>query len=320
MNSELRIPTLLGLSVLVAGLILGVFLTSQSQILKSKATTSFIPQNVSLTNISDNQATISWSLSEETTGFVQAGTTPYLGLIFLDERDQAKPKAHLLHYVTLTNLTANTTYYYKINSGSISYPEKPLTFKTSSPLSLSNSSSLIGTISDSNLRPVPEAIVFLQLPGAQMISALTKIAGNFILPLSSLRTDSLANLFPLNEASVPAKLTVTTSQQSSKITLFLPPLSPILPPITLGKDLDLTNPASSSSPALFLSDQTTYDLNQDRMINALDLAIIFKNWGKHPQQKEADLNHDGAVDEKDVTVFNNFLSKIAPTLFSLPKK
>lgn len=306
MNSEIRIPTLLGLGLLLVGLGAGVFLVTQNRFLNltTKAGGSQLPKNITVTSISSTQASIYWQSDEETATFIQAGPSPLLGLTFRDDRDPQTPLPHRLHFMTIKNLNPATTYYYKITSGGAAYPSGiPLSFKTASALASSELSPLIGTVLDSNSRPVKEALVTLDIPGAQGLAAVTKAGGNFILPLNEIHTADLGQGFAVDPAGVSVKLTVSNPQGSSHITFILPFQEITLPPIILGQDLDLT-PVPTPAQAIFAPE----DLNRDKVVNSFDLAILRKSFGQNPVSKQADLNHDGVVNQKDLDILNQVIS------------
>lgn len=305
MNSEFKFPTLIGLGVLFIGLVAGVALVAKPQLFTTQATPTAQPQNITVTNLFGTSASIYWQTDQETTGFIQVGTNPTPNQTFIDDRDTAAPKPHLLHFVTLTNLIPNTTYYYKIVSGATTFPAKnPLSFQTPANTTISTNQPLIGTVLSSDLTEVNEALVALKLENNILAATVTKLAGNFILPLT---------IFPNFTATQSATLVIFNQQTSSKVKLQLPSTS-ILPFITLGKDIDLT--PKIASPAAQVN---KYDLNNDGAVNSLDLAIILKNTGplrseasKNPKEKRADLNGDGVVDQQDA----NFMNKVISQNFS----
>lgn len=304
MSSKFRIPTLLGIGILALGMAGGIILVNQNQSFKSKAGPSIVPKNITVTNISDTSASVFWQTDIPTTGFIQAGISSSLNLLFRDERDPQSPRSYKLHFVTLNNLKPNTTYNYKINSGELIYPENStLNFQTPPFLPLQDYPPIIGTIINKKFQPVPEALITLELTGAQKLSTVTKMAGNFILPLSTFKTADLLQNFNL-ESSPSAKLIISDTNQSSEISFQLP-LNKTLPPIVLGENMDLTPPSATPSPR----PQQNFDLNNDKVVNALDSSIVLKNYGKNPQDKEADLNQDGTVDQKDLLLFANYLSQ-----------
>lgn len=311
-NSQIRIPTLLGLGVILTGLIIGGFLVNfkQNLLFQTKASTSATPKNITVANISGTSASIYWQTEESASGFIQAGEdTTKQDLIFNDIRDLLSPQDHNLHFVNLTNLKPDSIYYYKVISSGMTYPAKEaLSFKTAAENDPSDYQPIIGTIMDQNFQPSIEALITLDIPGAQKLSAITKVAGNFILPLSQIRTSDLADRFDIIESSPSATLYITDStSNSSKVSLLLPLTNSVIPLITLGKDLDLTikNASLSAVPV-------KYDLNDDGVINSLDLSIILQNFGKKNFGRRTDLNGDGVVDQKDVIIISKFIPHTSP--------
>lgn len=267
MHSEIKIPTLLGLSVLVVGLIFGVYLVVKNPTnFFTRANISNAPTNSAVVNISTNTASIFWQTQDSSSGFIQLGTTKSLSMTYRDDRDSKGPQNHSLHFVTLDNLSPNTTYYYKINSAGIAYPSgEPLSFKTSSNVPGLGYQPIIGTIIDTNFHPVDEAIIVLNTPEAQQLATISKVAGNFILPLTDIKQTDLTTPFNLTKFKPIATLTIISPKQTSRVTIKLPLQNPTLKPIVLGQDLDLVPQESSSS--------TTFppgDINHDGVVNSLD--------------------------------------------------
>lgn len=307
-SHTIRFPTILGLGLLTAGLVLGVILINTRQILESKANQSTVPQDIKVTNISGTSASISWQTENSVTGFIKIGINSDLNQTAKDDRDKAGSKNHQLHFITLNNLSPDTTYYYKIISGSQTHPPgEPLLFKTSATPLIVDRQPIIGTVLDTTLQPVEEALVILEIDGAQTLSAVTKMAGNFILPLTVIRTTDLKENYSLQGSGISAKLTITDGRRTSQAAFQLPAKNTILPPIVLGQDIDLTTKTASPSAAI-----SRYDLNGDGVTNSLDLGIILKNYGGNPKDKRADLNGDGVVDQKDVAILNKFIPRVSP--------
>lgn len=322
MKSEVRIPTLLGLGVLLVGIAAGVFLVTANQVFKSNAAASSAPKNVRIVNVSDTHVSVSWQTDTPSSGFIQAGTSSTLGTTFRDERDQDLPQKHTLHFATLTGLTPDTIYYYKITSGTLTYPNVNFySFKTASLASTAAYPALIGQVLNSNHQPIPEALVSLTINGAQELSAITKMAGNFILPLNEIRTQTLEKSFTASSSTASAKLIIFDGSTRSEITLPFPPKGVPLPPLVLGENLDLTIESSPSAqlnlpaatPSATLSGKVkpkiTGDLNGDGLVNSLDRIILIQNYGKNPKIKAADLNNDGVVDQKDLGILTQITLK-----------
>lgn len=321
MNSEIKFPTLFGVGILVVGLFLGVFLVTQNQIFNSLAAKNVIPQKITPANLTDSTVSIYWQTDTPVTGFITYGTSKSLGQTTNDDRDTSLPQPYKLHFATLTNLNPNTTYFYKIDAGGSSFPEQPLTFKTLAPQTAGSYQPLIGTVLSSDKQPIAEAIVTLNIPGAEVLAAVTKTYGNFILPLAGIRTtDGTAFVFPGQD--IAADLTVFDLTKSSRVRLPLPSiLAKPLPSIILGQDLDISAPTSSPTTEPF-----QLDVNGDGIVNSVDSAIVYQNFGplrqsesearKNPKNPKADINEDGVVDQKDA----NLLIPLVPNISPKPTK
>ena len=286
--NKFKIPTLLGLSVIIIGIIGGVFLNLREQTIISKASPDVTPQNIILSNIGDNSVTISWQTSVPVASFVKFGQTHPDEQVILDDRDSKNPQPHTTHYVTIKKLLPKTIYQYRIVSNKIQSDIMELT--TAAPLSAQTGfQPIIGSVLDNNT-PVGESIIYLVITDATVQSALTKTEGNFLIPLSQLRKSDLSDIYPLKEDTV-AKLTVISAKGEASALFRLNDAEAGLPPITLGENLDLTLPANALAK---------YDLNGDGIINAADNATVLQNFGPNPKNAQADLNGDGVVDQKDL--------------------
>lgn len=285
---KFKIPTLLGLSIIIIGIITGVFLALREQTFISKASPSVTAQNITLSNISDTEVVISWETSAAVPSFVTLGQANPNQTTVLDDRDSQTPKARLIHYVTIKNLLPKTSYQYKIITG------KTLSeisqFITAAPLyNQIGFRPIIGTVLDKDTA-LDEGLVFLSIANATTQSAQVK-SGNFLIPLSQIRKSDLSDIFPLSQDSL-AKLTIVSAKGQANVLFKLNSLS-ALPPIKLGENIDLTSIVE------------IYDLNNDGKVNAADNAIVLQNFGNPStssglKNKKADLNGDGIVDQKDL--------------------
>lgn len=296
--NRLKIPTLLGLGIIIIGIMGGVFLVLRNQTFVTQATPSLISQSITLTNIEEDSVTISWQTSSDVPGFVSYGQSSPNEQTLLDDRDGNIPKPHLTHYVTIKNLLPKTTYQFKIVSGK--FTSEIHEFTTSAPTqSQTGFRPVIGFVFDGN-KPLEEGIAYLSISQAVTQSSLIKNMGNFLIPLSFIHKADLSEIFPLKEGDI-AKITIISNKGQASILLKLTELGRLLPPLKLGQNLDLTNieleikEASPSSREL-----NKFDLNEDKSINVGDYAILLQNFGKGPKDKRADLNSDGLVDQKDL--------------------
>ena len=114
-----RIPTLLGILLIVIGIGITSYLVKTGAILTSKAGPSETPENVRISNISDTSFTLSYTTQASVIGSLNFGKDKNLGQIALDERDkEGSLKEHKIHYITVKDLGTSTNYYFSITSGS----------------------------------------------------------------------------------------------------------------------------------------------------------------------------------------------------------
>ncbi len=315
MNSEPKIPTLLGISILLIGTVVGVFAASQTQIFQTQASPNQAPFNITVANLSQNSAAIFWETNEPASGFIELQSNT-IEATFKDDRDSQTPQPHTLHFVTLNNLTPSTRFDFRINSDGEKYPkDTPLEFSTPISIADSDYQPIIGTIADNNLLPVREALIKLEIPGAQSLLTISKTSGNFILPLVKLKNQALTTNFKFGSQKTDATLTILTPNQTSKVKLKLPLDKPNLPPITLGQNYDFTTPESIKDK--ILGAKTTnlssieiidkYDLNSDGVVDNLDLELVEQNISK--KSAKYDFNADKKVDLLDIDTFKQLLDQ-----------
>jgi phosphodiesterase/alkaline phosphatase D-like protein len=129
MNKQLVVNVLI-VFLLVGGVIGGIFAVQQATNYLSRAQEDVgQPKNLSTRVLSADQAIVSWSTDEEVISLVLYGTGPTSLVEAQTELSSAKT-----HMVTLTNLKAETNYYFKIQVGQQVFDEngQPWQFSTSS--------------------------------------------------------------------------------------------------------------------------------------------------------------------------------------------
>lgn len=299
--TRFRIPTLLGLGIIVAGIAVGAFLVLKQQNIISQAYPDVSAQNITIANLSDDSVTISWQTSDAVPSFISLGLQDPNQTV-LDDRDadspDGGPKERMQHYATIKNLLPKTTYQYKIISGTSS--SETLNFTTAAPLNFQTGlKPIIGSVLYRN-EPLDEGIVYLEIADAAIQSSLIKNTGNFLIPMSQIRKLDLSEGFSPMKDTV-AKLTVLSNKGQSTVLFKLEDFEKELPAIKLGENLDLIS---------LNQNLTKYDLNGDGGVNSADYAIVFQNLGPlretNPNRKQvgknpkADLNEDGVVDQEDL--------------------
>ena len=296
--SKFKIPTLLGITIILIGIVAGVILTLKEQVFISKAAPDVTAQNITLSNISDTSVSISWQTASPTISSVTYGQINPNEQTALNDKDSlaGKPANHSIHYVTIKNLLPKTNYQYRIISGkTLSEIGK---FTTSIPISQQVTfSPIIGSVLDSG-KPLEDGVAYLYIANATVLSAQIK-SGNFLIPLSEIRKADLSESFPLSEDAT-GKITIISDKGITNALFRLKDSNNPLPPIKLGRDIDLTIQATPTPASASTQELSIYDLNRDGKINAADYAILLQNLGKKGKDIKNDLNKDSVIDQKDL--------------------
>lgn len=307
----MKIPTLVGLTLIIAILVsIGLYVYFQ----KTEVETKLGIEQLQPVNVFANSATIVWQTDIPVIGQVVFGESENLNQLANDNRDRNGPVPRFTHFVTMNNLKGNTKYFYKIKNDNILYPEKIQGLTTAMPLPDSDDLTfsfikpLKGTILNTNINPIDEALIFLQIPGAEPMATFSSTAGNFILPLKTVYNPALDQLLIIPENTV-ANLNIVKGNLSSNVKISLSPDKVTLPPITIGTNLDLTNyePQQIGVISMEPGIVTNLDFNNDKKINSLDLAILRGQVGKNLSGQELikyDLNSDKVIDQKDIAIFS----------------
>lgn len=311
---DFKIPTILGLGIILIGIAAGVFLVIKDKVFITHAYPDLAAKEITITNISDNSAVISWITDGKTVGFVSYGQNSVDENSALDERDTKVPSPYTIHYVTIKKLIPKTTYKYKVISGSLTNDEIK-TFTTSNPQTASSQKPIIGTVLNSDTL-IDEGIAYLHIDGANTQSALIKTKGGFLIPLSLILSADSDTPFTLTDETV-AKVEIVSGKGNATVS-FKISQAQNLPVIKIGDNLDLTQnqyivlptPSPTQEPSQAVNNTPPgFDLNGDGQVNAADNAILLNNFGKNPKNIKADLNGDGVVDEKDLLLMRQHIQQ-----------
>ncbi len=297
-----KIPTIVALAILVSFLFVGATVFTQFQKKQQQATKSITQkQEVKVVNITENSATITWQTGSPTVSEVKWGATEGLENTSKDDRDATGAKPHLLHFATLKKLKPQTRYFFKIKDGPNSTPPTTLSFTTlivSHPdKELALQKPVIGKVVKNDQSIVDEAFIFLSIPGTGEIGTITTSAGNFVLPISNLRSISQEKVVLPSEA----KLVVQRGLLVSQTTIKLPASDTALPSIVLGQNNDtplIASPSGGILPKDASASANQLDLNKDGTVNNIDLSLIKAAVAK--KDLKADVNEDGIADQKDI--------------------
>lgn len=127
-----QILLIIGIAILLVGIPLGVFLMSNGSFgFKLGAQTDTLPQGVSVSNVTPNSVTITWSTGKSADGAVSYG----LSANQMNITTQENSVGTINHTVNLSGLVPNSHYYFVIVSGGEKHysnqeTKEPYTFDT----------------------------------------------------------------------------------------------------------------------------------------------------------------------------------------------
>ncbi|MCA9370054.1 MAG: fibronectin type III domain-containing protein [Pseudomonadales bacterium] len=191
-----RIPTLLGVGVLVLGLVVGTILfRSGTGVFSPRASAEAMPTSVRTTNLTDSTFTVSFLTGKETQGFIQYGTSATnLDSQVSDDRVQlsaGNEQLYTLHHITVRGLQPETTYYYVLGADGNEYDKegKPFQITTTKRGSVPPAARTInGTILSQDNQPAADSVVYVSLTNVGEMSTLVRNpAGSWAIPLSDAR-------------------------------------------------------------------------------------------------------------------------------------
>ncbi len=207
-----KIPTLIGLLILVGGLVVGVFFISTGPgVFAPRAAPGEEPTKIRISNITDTGFTVSFLTDAVTSGFVKYGKQANaLKNQASDDRDQLTGKVgtYTTHHITVAGLESNTLYYFVIGTGSgtvFGDPSgNPYTVETGAKISTAPPQALTiyGDVLTNASTPAEGSLVYVSLEGAGEVSALVKSSGRWAIPLSHARTPD-GKQYAQPEASAP---------------------------------------------------------------------------------------------------------------------
>jgi len=254
-----RIPTIIGLLLLIVGAVSGVVFINQGTNFLPRAAPEYAPQKVKITNVNENGFVVSWITQDPTTGFVKWGeSASNLTTTTTDDRDQlaGSSNEYRTHYISIQNLKPGSTYYFKLGSQKNQlYDNNGQPFSITTPLTLGTpppADTAYGTVNTTANTPAEGAIVYLSLDNATPVSALVKQNGNWAANISTARTLDLSAYATYDTATTKIEIAVQPATgELTKVTTNTANDQPV-PTITIGQTADFstnTSPTSGSSPS-----------------------------------------------------------------------
>lgn len=242
-----KIPTIVGIVLLVVGITSGVLLVRNRQIFKLGATPQVSPKDVRMTNITDSSFTVSWVTDGETEGFIKWGGS------ISSQKNLAKDEINgesYTHITTVQGLSPETSYYFVINSNGTDFDNNglPWEIKTGPILATTSSRNLIsGTVLTSTGAPANQALVYVSLAGSSPLLVTTSQSGGWLISISSARTANLSAFLKIDEQNTLVEISVQAGPLGVASAQIYPLATKPAPAIILGQTHDFKSLAPSEA-------------------------------------------------------------------------
>jgi len=211
-----KIPTIIGILLLVILFVVVIFFVQKKQFLAEKINPGIVPQEIQISNISSQGFTVSWITKQKTKGFLEYGVVPSLG-----KTVDAPQGNSQIHFVEMKNLSPKTNYYFKIGSNfkdnrkSYGNQGQPYTVVTGPLLTQQPVETIVqGKIMNPDNSPAENVLVVLTAEGLTPLSCLTDEKGDWLLDLGQARTATLTS-FAAIEGSTILKINVRSGEHKT---------------------------------------------------------------------------------------------------------
>ena len=253
---QFHFPTALGLFLIL--LIIGgaIYWAKTRSGVKPSSDLASSPEQVRITNVSDTGFSVSWITEKTDTGSIKLGMlVTELKQSVLDDRDQLSGGAAMaeVHHVTTKNLTPQTKYYFKIDSGGKQYDNKGKPFEVTTGATLGSppaADPIYGTILSPSGTAAESVVVYINVANGAPLSALVKNQGSWALSLATARTADLASYLTYDTQATIVNLLVQGGKQGTASAITTTANDNPVPDITLGKSADFRAAASPSQPTI----------------------------------------------------------------------
>jgi len=256
-----RIPTLLGIMILIGGLVAGVILVNARQGLESQAGPTESPKNVKISNLGSTTFSVSWTTDTPLTGLIKYSEDPTkVNTPAGDARDQISgtSQGYTNHSVNVTGLGANKTYYFLIVSGSGTYDEngKPFQVRTLAQVIAPPEDVIFGKVLGVAGEAANGAIVFVEAEGGATLSTITRTDGTWRLNLANSR-DKEGKVLTYDSQKTLLSIFVQAGTAGTATALSDTSKAKPVPDIVLGKNQSFIEVGLAASSILATDSATT---------------------------------------------------------------
>ncbi|HLD92327.1 MAG TPA: Ig-like domain-containing protein [Patescibacteria group bacterium] len=247
MKKRAKLPTILGILILVSSLIAGVYLINSRQVFKLGAQVESSPKDVRIGNITNNSVTVTWTTDVESKGFVKWNkTNANLSKVALEESSTQSN----VHMVNILGIDEGSDVFFVINSNGNDFKNNSLPWKTNASkqaVTSNNSLYATGIILAQDGTTAASAIVHLLINGVTL-STITSPEGSWVIPISTY-IESVPE-------TTAIEISVNAGPKGVSQAVIYPTAIKTTPVILLGKTYDfrtITNGNEGSIPESKLS-------------------------------------------------------------------
>lgn len=241
---NLKIPSLLGILLLLGGVGVTSMLVDRGVIFEGRAAPDKTPTNIAITNVTPTEFTVMYTTTESVTGSLQYGTKEEGSSVAMDDRDQqtGRTTASTIHHITVRNLSPETTYFFSILSGGDLFKNNDAAYEVTTAPSLEGTppeaKAITGSVIFPATLPKQDLLILFSSDTLQQRSALVAPDGSYTIPMTGIRTQDLSDYASLTE-STTGNLVVLSPAAASHATVLLEHTDPV-PLITFGQSYDFT--------------------------------------------------------------------------------
>ncbi|HEY40240.1 MAG TPA: PKD domain-containing protein [Dehalococcoidia bacterium] len=247
-----------------------------------------------VTNVGDKAFTVTWTTSTAETGYVKYSTNPEsLTNIASDDRGQTTEDD--THHVSISSLTAETTYYYEIVSGGTTYNNEgsPYELTTGPGLGFAMPEMINGTVYKSDGTTVAEgAILYAQIGTSQILSSLVNDQGVWGLNIAPIRNSTYQSYYSHSDSSESTLSADGSADGTTSQTLTIAQVK-------------------AGSLEMTLAVALAADFTADIVVADVDETIQFTDatsGGVSPYTYEWDFDNDGTVDSTEASPTHAYTS------------
>ncbi|MEI8067373.1 MAG: hypothetical protein WCG91_00280 [Candidatus Shapirobacteria bacterium] len=276
MKKEKRIPTILGLFLLLGSILSGVVLSNQKTSFKSSASGDCNPINPQVTNITNTSFNVSFITTANCLSNINIDNKTISDLRFINTG--RKESATKVHYFEVNNLKEDTNYQFSLINNGQKFESQNYKGQTARKPSNSVPTSNLawGRVFTPDLKPATDAIVYLNTVGASPLSAVVTSKGYWNISLATSFNEAKNNWFTPSSAQNEDFIVLSTESDATQITGNTSNNNPV-PDIILGKNEFSPKPVTD-----YGNEQSGY-LNSVPSFTNSDKSLTISN----PKENEA---------------------------------